>query len=323
MAKRKLLLLLLCTLISLGTYSQRILQEKRIYLVDVTKSMEGKGVVSTPDIWEQVKSNLIEAIKEIEDPNTEIVVIPFTNKPFSAIQGYISQKDSLVKELNSIELKSGDTNIADAWQSGISYLDSTKVNYMFLLTDGLHNCGPSKDELFYRLKQWQSIRDKKYYFAFYVMLTENALDQQLRTIADSTAQMWCIRSLNINAALVRTSLAQQSNIFENKTIQVKFVSNKSSVFDTDKYKDLDVSFVLQENDYYAVSSTRRDSVNPSFYEFDVIEKQDKTQIPIDVNLTLHVNYNKQKYPLVFFTPEDIDFRIINRGVRRMTIKAVK
>ena len=49
MAKRKLLLLLLCTLISLGTYSQRILQEKRIYLVDVTKSMEGKGVVSTPD----------------------------------------------------------------------------------------------------------------------------------------------------------------------------------------------------------------------------------------------------------------------------------
>ena len=84
-----------------------------------------------------------------------------------------------------------------------------------------------------------------------------------------------------------------------------------------------MSFVLQENDYYAVSSTRRDSVNPSFYEFDVIEKQDKTQIPIDVNLTLHVNYNKQKYPLVFFTPEDIDFRIINRGVRRMTIKAVK
>ena len=59
------------------------------------------------------------------------------------------------------------------------------------------------------------------------------------------------------------------------------------------------------------------------YEFDVIEKTDKINIPVDANLMLHVNHNRMKYPLVFFTPEDIEFRIINRGVRRMTLKVVK
>ncbi len=302
-----------------NTYAQKYLQEKRIYLVDVTKSMAGKGVVPTPDIFETVKGNLIEAISDLEDPNTEIIVIPFTNKPHEMIHGYVAQKDSLVSILKSLDLKQGDTNIADAWSEGISCLDSTKVNYIFLLTDGLHNCGPSKDELFDRLKQWESIRSKKYFFAFYVMLTENALDQQIRNIADSTAQMWCIQSLNINAALIKTSLVHRSNIFEDKTIQVKFVSNNSSVF----VDDLDLSFALQDNDYYTISSTHRDSADSSVYEFDVIEKTDKINIPVDVNLMLHVNHNRIKYPLVFFTPEDIEFRIINRGVRRMTLKVVK
>lgn len=318
MTKSKLLLFALVFLCS-SLYAQKYLQEKRIYLVDVTKSMAGKGVVPTPDIFETVKGNLIRAISDLEDPNTEIIVIPFTNKPHQMIHGYVSQKDSLVNALNALGLKQGDTNVADAWTMGVSCLDSTKVNYMFLLTDGLHNCGPSQDELFYRLKQWEFIRSKKYFFAFYVMLTENALDQQIRTIADSTAQMWCIQSLNINAALIRTSLVHRSNIFEDKTIQVKFASNNSSVF----VDDLDLSFALQDNNYYEISSTRRDSVDSSVYEFDVIEKTDKINIPVDVSLMLHVNHNRMKYPLVFFTPEDIEFRIINRGVRRMTLKVVK
>lgn len=319
--RRQNLILLLFIFVCMcpSTYAQKYLQEKRIYLVDVTKSMAGKGIIPTPDIFESVKASLIEAISELEDPNTEIIVIPFTNKPHQMIHGYVSQKDSLVNVLKSLDLKQGDTNVADAWTQGIACLDSTKVNYMFLLTDGLHNCGPSQDELFERLKQWESIRSKKYFFAFYVMLTENALDQQIRAIADLTAQMWCIQSLNINAALIRTSLVHRSNIFEDKTIQVKFVSNNSSVF----VDDLGLSFALQDNDYYSISSTRRDSANASIYAFDVIEKVNKINIPVDVNLMLHINHNQTKYPLVFFTPEDIEFRIINRGVRRMTLKVVK
>ena len=317
--KKSPIVLFLCLLFSQIISAQTTLQEKRIYLIDVTKSMEGKGIVPTPNIWEEVKYNLIEAIGELEDPNTEIVVIPFTNQSHEIVSGYIAQKDSLLTALQSIDLKKGDTNIADAWERGVSCLDSTKVNYMLLLTDGLHNCGPSKEELFARLEQWDSIRSKKYFFSFYVMLTENAMDQKIRSIADSIPQMWCIQSLKINAALIRTSLVQRSNIFENKTIQVRFLSNNSSIF----VDDLNLAFSLQDNDYYSISSTRQDSIDSSIYEFDVIEKTDKINIPVDVNLMLHITHNEEKYPLVFFTPEDIDFRIINRGVRRMTLKVLK
>ena len=315
----KIVGLMLLALFVIPMKAQTYLQEKRIYLVDVTKSMAGKGVVPTPNIFNQVKQNLIEAISELEDKHTEIVVIPFTNKPHQAIQGYMSQKDSLIRVLNSLDLKQGDTNIADAWTMGISYLDSTKVNYMFLLTDGLHNCGPTKVDFFAKLRQWESIRNKKYFFAFYVMLTENALDQQIRTIADSTAQMWCIQSLNIKAALIRTSLEQKSNIYENKTININFISNNSKVF----VDDLGVQFSIQENPFYSLTPTIKNAQNQGLYSFDIIEKQDRMNIPTDTTLTLHINFNNAKYPLVFFTPEDIDYRIINRGVRRLTLKVVK
>lgn len=167
---------LLAVLFPISVYCQSNIHEKRIYLLDVTKSMVGKGVVETPDIFAQVKQNLIEAINEIEDPQTEIVVVPFTNTPHEIISGFVSQKDSLSGVLSDITVRNGDTNIADAWAMGVSLLDSTKVNYMFLLTDGLHNNGPSQDELYSTLKSWDWVRKGKYFFSFYVMLTSNAVE---------------------------------------------------------------------------------------------------------------------------------------------------
>lgn len=315
----KLSYLLLVVLFPISVYCQNNIHEKRIYLLDVTKSMVGKGVVETPDIFEQVKLNLIEAINEIEDPQTEIVVVPFTNTPHEIISGFVSQKDSLSRLLSDLTVRNGDTNIADAWAMGVSLLDSTKVNYMFLLTDGLHNNGPSQDELYSTLKSWDSVRKGKYFFSFYVMLTSNAVEQNIRDIAKTTPQMWSVQSLNIKAALIRTMLAQRSNIYENKTVQVKFSTNNSRVF----VADLGVKFSLQENPYYSITNIRQDSIEPTIYKFDVLEKVERSQIPVEYSLSLYISHNAKKYPLVFFTPEEIDFKLINHGVRRMSIKVVE
>ncbi len=310
-----MLLVVFCIPMEAQTY----LQEKRIYLVDVTKSLVGQGEIKTPNIFDQVKNNLIDAINEIEDPNTEIIVVPFTNKPHQAIMGRTSQKDSLVAILRDLKIKSGDTNIDDAWKSGVSYLDSSKVNYLFLLTDGLHNCGVTKEVFYSTLNEWDSIRKGKNIYSNYVMLTDNAVEQNIRSIAQQIPQMWSIQSLNIKAALIRTSLEQKSNIYENKTININFISNNSKVF----VDDLGVQFSIQENPFYSLTPTIKNAQNQGLYSFDIIEKQDRMNIPIDTTLTLHINFNNAKYPLVFFTPEDIDYRIINRGVRRMTLKVVE
>ena len=46
-------------------HSQTYMQENRIYLVDVTASMIGKGNVKTPDIFSKVKEGLLETINNI------------------------------------------------------------------------------------------------------------------------------------------------------------------------------------------------------------------------------------------------------------------
>ena len=301
--------------------AQMFTSEKRIYLFDVTKSMVGQGAVETPDIFDELKNNLQESINDIYDINTEIVVIPFSDKPHveDIIQGTLTKKDSLTSLIKAISLKKGDTNIADVWSKGIEFLDSTKVNYMFLLTDGLHNTGPSLEDLHERLRAWDTISRGKYYFSFYVMLTDNAIEQEIRQITKNTRQMWSIESLNINAALIKTSLVQRFNIFEDKTIGVEFTSNNPKVF----LEDLNVQFDIEDNPYYTISPTRKSTNNSQIYEFDVIEKTEKINIPIDVTLKINVNHNEEKYPLVFFTPNELDFKILNRGVRRMTLKVVE
>ena len=301
------------------TYSQTITSEKRIYLLDVTKSMIGRGSVNTPNIFEDVKHSLQEAIDEIADSKTEIVIVPFTDKPFQdVIQGTIANKDSLIYQIGRLDVRSGNTNVADAWSRGMDYLDSTKVNYMFLLTDGLHNTGPNKEVLYERLRDWDTICKGKYFFSFYVMLTSNAVEQEIRQITKDTRQMWSIESLNINAALIKTIFVQRSNIFEDKTIGVTFSSNNPKVF----LDDLDVQFVLEDNPFYTISPTRQNKENAKVYEFDVTEQVKKIDIPVDVMLKIKVNHNEEKYPLVFFTPNELEFKIINRGVRRMTLKVV-
>ena len=153
--------------------------EKRIYLLDLTGSMEGRGSVHTPNILQTVKDNLAATIENIDDPNTEIVIIPFTNVPHNAIEGVASIKDSLITQIQKLGVRSGDTNIADAWSEGIKNLDNSKINYLFLLTDGLHNTGPSKQVLFERLRKWGETAPGNNEYAFYVMLTPNAKETEI------------------------------------------------------------------------------------------------------------------------------------------------
>jgi len=91
--------------ICLSTIAQTPTQERRIYIVDVTASMAGRGAVETPDIFNHVKKSLVSTIERIDDHRTEIIVIPFTNKPLDCFSGSISKKDSLCNYINSLSIK--------------------------------------------------------------------------------------------------------------------------------------------------------------------------------------------------------------------------
>ena len=297
--------------------SQTIRQEKRIYIVDVTASMEGKGSVETPNIFSNVVTQLATAISEIDRVDTEVVIIPFTNKVHAIYKNTTDNYVDINEYVNSLSIKYGDTNIADAWQAGIGQLDSTKVNYLFLLTDGLHNTGPEKEVLYERLNEWSDIAKDNYFFAFYVMLTNNAKETEICQIADDANQMWLIESMDVNVVFINTDLSLTTNINNSKRFKIDFESYNQNAFN----KDIDLQLNIEKNEYYEI-----ESILPLFtdrcYYVTLKELKSKIDTPIKTALRLSLNYDRAKYPLVFFTPDEITLNIVNQGVREMTIKEV-
>ena len=296
-------------------HSQTYMQEKRIYLVDVTASMIGEGNVKTPDIFSKVKEGLLETINNINTPSTEIVIVPFTNKPHEKMNGQIIAKDGILENIKSLSIKRGDTNIADAWNYAVQEIDSTRVNYLFILTDGLHNCGPEKDSLYNDLRKWADISKDQYYFAFYVMLTPNAKEQEICNIVDETQKMWLIESMNVNVSFLISSLDVNINVKNKKTTSIHYESNNPAIFND----SVDFNIELSENPYYAMENLKLDMLNQKV-TFDLKELQPTINIPIETTLELKVLYDKEKYPMLFFTPELYKFNVVNKGIREMTIK---
>lgn len=310
----KLLLFILFSLTIYTVGAQPYLNEKRVYLLDVTASMEGRGIVETPNIFDNVKNQLSNSLSNITYPQTEIVIVPFTESIFSPIRGNITQIDSLVSEISKIGIEKGDTNIADAWEYGISELDSTKVNYLFLLTDGLHNHGVEKEVLYKRLQEWQDIAKDKYMFAFYVMLTPNAKEMEIIEIIESTNKLWAIESMNVNVSFINSTLNLKSNINNDKKVRIDFSSQNNEVFNS----GLQLNIRLEENPFYELCNLNSNIIN-KYVEFEIKELLPRIQIPIETQQKLYLEYDKEKNPLVFFTPEIINFSIVNKGVRIMTI----
>lgn len=334
--KKRILSALLCLSCLTQIYAQpMIMQERRIYVLDLTASMEGRGNTQTDNIFRTVIEGLEQTIDNIEDPNTEIEIIPFTNKTFSHISGTIAAKDSLLNIIDKIHIQTGDTNIHGAWKEGLASLDSTKVNYMFLLTDGLHNNGPSKEELYNLLDEWESMSSNKYYFAFYWSLVKNAVDSEIVRIAEDNKRMWAVESLDVNASLIRSSLSVRKNVFYDNKVTLGFYSNTSnskvgigdiglsvSIDDNPYYEIVDVQDKykdLSDEDTFDTDSAGVYVARKQYYTFELTPKCDKSLIPLSYIVDLHLSHDSVNYPIVFMTPDEICLEIVNKGPSVATI----
>lgn len=311
---KKLFILLLVNFIFCNLcYSVNFKKEKRIYIVDVTASMMGKGAVASDNIFQKVKNELKAAILSIEQPSTEVEIITFTNKIHQRLHGTARNKKELLTLIDGIKVTSGDTDIANAWNEGQKLVDESMINYVFLLTDGLHNTGVPIDNLYERLKSWETYTRNKYIFGFYVMLTKQAREPNIRKIVQETDQLWLIESMNINAIFAVLPMNIKANIRGTKTLKIPFAMSSKKSFD----KNMKVSLSLDANPYYKIESV---NVKNGEMVFKIKELKPIMEIPLETKLRLHIQYDHKKYPLVFFTPEKINFTISNHGIRQVTIK---
>lgn len=318
MNKLKYLILVILLMSIQNSYSQIKLKEKRIYLVDLTASMEGKGNVKTPNIFQNVKESLIATMNSIEGIETEVTIIPFTNKVHDVRSFTLQGKDSLVDYLDKLTILRGDTNLVDAWKAGVAQIDSTKVNYLFMLTDGLHNTGPDKKELLDGISNWKEFSKDKYYYSFYVMLTDHAEEVGISNAILSSNQIWMIKSMDINVTIFNTSNFYRMNVTNNNIITLNFERNHN------KHKNvfgLDVLLEGEAAKYYQIKGINNVLETEKMIHITVEEKVDRSEIPLSVSGYLDIKYNKSYTPLLFFTPERISLQIDNSGIRTMYFKA--
>ena len=172
----KALLFLLTFVSSLSVMAQR--ERNYIYLLDCTKSMIGFG--GTPSIWQPTKDYLKNELEK-HTPSTTLHIVPFQDK---VLPSYIFKAEdlkwkSIEQDLDKIVKNVTRTNICDAWDATDRFIDLHKDNYIILLTDGKDNV-KGGEALSKKLHDWCGRYPNSY--AFYVQLTEAAIDQSVAKV---------------------------------------------------------------------------------------------------------------------------------------------
>ncbi|MGO1751598.1 MAG: vWA domain-containing protein [Psychroflexus sp.] len=210
-------------LISNFNYGQNFKKEKRIYMLDITKSMFGlEG--EQYDIFDDVRNALYKGIKDIKNPETVVTVIPFqATHTYEVLDSWTFKSGNnfkfleMKKKIDSYDTEtvpSGYTDIYSALELAKKNIDRDRINYIFMLTDGEQSPVPSSSnkvnridygevELLNSLSNWCNYSKEEDVHLFYVMLTEVAANETIFEIIKKECNAYAVKGTNINIAFIK------------------------------------------------------------------------------------------------------------------------
>lgn len=211
---------LVCAVLSLTAQTFVEQKERRVYYLDVTASMVGKGKSSCGDIWNSVVSNLFQAIDSIDNEDTEIIIKTFTdNREGHGIKTIVPSIKATKEGKAEIKAKIKDINPSENVHYTDVYLpledfykheiSRTKVNYFFLMTDGEQSeyseCPGGAEKLHSAIANWNNITDngEKHIYGFYVMLCNAARSRNIKQQIEPQQHLWPVESASVNINLIR------------------------------------------------------------------------------------------------------------------------
>ena len=173
---RTLVLTLLLTCAG-SLWAQR--ERNYIYILDCSRSM-----VTEYDIWDSTLDYLEHDIARLSD-GTMVSIIPFQGTVYDKSVRHELKKDfdwtKFRKEVYKYPETLTGTNICQAWDRALNYIDPNKDNYIYLLTDGRDNKNPSPDgteNVCLRIRQWCERTEASQ--GYYVALSDEAIDDRIR-----------------------------------------------------------------------------------------------------------------------------------------------
>lgn len=143
------------------------------------------GYNGSPNIWKPTKSYLENELEK-QTPSTSLHVIPFQESVlpcfnFSAEEFNGRKWKEIEGKIDEYVEKPTKTNICSAWDATDRYIDLHKDNYIILLTDGKDNV-KGMAAVAKKLSDWCGKYPNTY--AFYVQLTEAAIDSGVAKVID-------------------------------------------------------------------------------------------------------------------------------------------
>lgn len=140
------------------------------------------GYGGSPKIWDPTREYLRKELEK-HTPGTTLHVVPFQGKVLPAFSFDANNLDwnKIDKQLQEHVQNVTNTNICDAWDATDKYIDPHKDNYIILLTDGKDNVN-GMAAVAKKLSNWCGKYPNTY--AFYVQLTEAAIDEDVAKVID-------------------------------------------------------------------------------------------------------------------------------------------
>jgi hypothetical protein len=303
---KRLILLLLTLSLFTATFAQ-VLKERRVYYLDCSFSM-----VTPNKIWDKVCDNLINAIENVEDETTELIVVPFAfdNQHHNALNAYKELstpqgKANLKNKIRSIKPnKSTMTYHSDALKDFYNNrIAPDRVNYMFFMTDGQNEEKP--DPMPNLLKQWGGRYQGKNVYGFYVMLHNSAGSPVTEGVIESQPQLWKVKTADVNINLIR---------LQNHAV---FNARNDKYFDLPIYGKADgknFSAAVTGAAPYNVSKVEKKGDRLRIY----LSHRDVHQLPVTLNVPLKITMTGGG-PYDFLVTETVNVKCESKPERSLKI----
>jgi len=309
-----IIIILISISCSTSLAQDRFKKKKYIFELDITKSMCGYG--GAPAIFEQVINQLCAAIENINDANSEIVISTFQDKivnTWSVKDASSDSKKVLIKNLKDIKCENlaiTSTNTYVAWADAKRNLDASKINIVFILTDGQHNSSTnSKTEMLNMISNWDNNTEEAY--AILVQLTSSAIDNDVRQRVESTNNVQIIQGIEFFVLqikepkqIVNTEETMEFEIDLTKDNWKKAYDNVDLTFNFDnqyfelsKYscKISDLPIKIQLKPKVSIDQIKQELQKTSFSNLEIIINDNYPQIKlIDNKVSIQINNKKEK-----------------------------
>ena len=131
--------------------------------------------------------------------------------------------------------------------------------------------------------------------------------------------MWLVPSMNIQTDFIVGNMNQSVNIIETNKVKMHLTCTNPEIFNQGfKFK-----ISLPKNDYYQIANASETIDQNGDISFEIKKLKRQQDLPISYRTKILIDYNQDKFPFVFFTPEEYNLNIVNVGSRIMNIKKLE